>query len=220
MRLSLAIYPFAIALCLQHGIAAGDLREKTNPIVSVSAQGWTLKPGPPSNTSSHPTTVVVNPKGGEFNIGTTAYPDFLAATLWIVEVKELKARFLIIRVPPAASAPVGMPLLYLSQDDKPLLAGLIRQRFEFHANAADKPGSDPRIRWDGEHRLRDVLFEDSDGDGVPELVEKDFSQAAGTVTYFRFTEEKTFVPLCKETWKLGTNGYERVSRIKAENAKR
>lgn len=71
-------------------------RDKIDPIVSPSARGWTIMPGPPDGR----TTVVVNPRGERFNIGETAYPDFVPTTLWIVQVKELNARFLIIRVPP------------------------------------------------------------------------------------------------------------------------
>jgi hypothetical protein len=218
MRSRLAILVCLVVLFFQNSTAWGEMQEKIEPIVSVSAKGWTIKPGLPVTGSSSPTTIVVNPKGEELNIGETQYPDFLPATLWIVEVKELKARFLIIRVPPAASAAVNMPILYIGQDDKPSLAGSIRQRFEFKANSDDNPGFDPTIRWDGEHHLRDLLFEDSDGDGIPELVESDFWQQTGTVTYFRFTNQKTFVPLWKETWRLGTNdAFERVARIKIEN---
>ncbi len=196
---------------------------KTVPIISASAKGWTIKPGTVANGSSQPTTIVFNPKGEEFNIGETQYPDFIPATLWIVEVKELQARFLIIRIPPALSAAVEMPILYISEDDKPSLAGKISQRFEFKTSPDEEPGFDPKVRWDGEHRLRDLLFEDSDGDGIPELVEKDFYHTSGEVTYFRFSEQQTFVPLWKETWKLNTAGngsWERVSRTKVKSAKR
>jgi hypothetical protein len=189
-------------------------RERTDPIVSVSARGWTIKPGRSEDGSGWRTTVIVNPKGEEFNIGVTQYPDFLPATLWIVEVKQLDARFLLIRVPPAASAAVDMPILYLDRNDKPSLAGRIGQRFEFQANPHDRPGFDTIIERDGRHRLRDILFEDSDGDGVPELVESDFWQADGTVTYYRFTDRKTFTPVWEEKWRLGEHGFERISRTR------
>ncbi len=98
---------------------------KTHPIISVSATGWTLKCGPKTNGS--PSTIVINPRGEEFSIGSTAYPDTIfPVTLWIVAVRELHARFLIIRLPPAASGAMGMPILYIDEQDKPTLAGSVQ----------------------------------------------------------------------------------------------
>jgi len=213
---------FTVALIFNPRIAWSEMDLKMVPIVSVSAKGWTIKPGTPANGASRPTTILVNPNGEEFNIGETQYPDILPATLWIVEVKELKARFLVIRVPPTASAAVKMPILYINDDNTPSLAGSIGQRFEFKANSDDMPGFDPTIQWDGNHHLRDMLFKDSDGDGIPELMEDDVWKQGGTITYYRFTEQKSFVPLWKETWKMGkiNDDYEMVSRIKIKNAKR
>lgn len=208
MGISLAIYGCSTDL--------PPFEDKTTPVVSRSAQGWTLKPGPKDPGSEFTTTIVVNPKGKEFNIGVTRYPSFLPATLWIVEVKELRARFLFIRVPPVASGAVEMPVLYIDSDDIPSVSGLIRQRFEFDAYPDDAAGYDPKIMWDGEHRLRDFLFEDSDKDGIPELVESLFWKESGTVTYFRFNKDKTFSPLWKEEWEMGDNSYERISRTRVK----
>ena len=183
------------------------------PIISLSAAGWTIKPGPPEPGRNDATTVVVNPQQREFNIGVTPYPDIHPATLWIVEVKEFDARFLLIRVPPSASGAVTMPILYLDNNDIPTLACSIQQRFEFQMHPHDQPGYDPKIEGDGECRLRDILFEDSDGDGVPELVERDVWKESGTVTYYRLTDQKTFLPLWREEWKLGADSFERVSRV-------
>ena len=169
-------------------------RSVTEPIVSVSARGWSLRPGLPPPEKMHPTTVVVNPRGETFNIGTTAYPDILPATLWIVGVPALNARFLLIRVPPAASGFVPMPVLYLDALDKPFLAGTILQHFEFAVNPEDEPGDNPRFHWDGEHFIRDILFQDIDQDGLPELVEEDVGKDGGTITYFKFGKDRTFTP--------------------------
>jgi hypothetical protein len=185
------------------------------PVVSVSAQGWTVKPGPPEDeTLNHPTTVVVNPKGVEFNIGTTQYPDIFPPVLWIVEVKELETRFLLIKIGPAASASVPMPILYLDETDRPTLSATIQQRWEFDAYPDDSPGYDPKIQWDGEHRLRDILFKDIDSDGVPELEEKDIWTSGGTITYFRFDKQtKSFIPARVETHTLGDETGELVWTI-------
>ena len=185
--------------------------------MSLSGRGWAIRPGPPIGPSRRPTTVVVNPRGKEFNIGYTQYPDFPRATLWIVEVKELHARFLVIRVPPVASAAVAMPVLYLDENEKPTLAGAVVQRFEFTVHPDDAPGANPRVICDGEHLLRDMLFEDSDGDGIPELKEDAIWKDGGTVTYYRFTKAKRFVPLWREKWRRGDNGFELVSRKKVLN---
>ena len=127
-------------------------------------------------------------------------------------MKELQARFLLIRIPPAASAAVAMPILYVDQNDIPTVAGSIRQRFEFGVHPEDAPGYNPKVQWDGEHRLRNLLFEDSDADGVPELVEKNFWKETGTVTYFRFSKEKAFSPLWREKWRLIGDSYKLISK--------
>jgi nitrogen fixation protein len=171
---------------------------KTKPNVSLSAKGWTIKPRPPRRP--HPTTIVVNPAGQEFNIGETAYPDIHETNIWIVEVKELNAKFLLIHVPPACSASVPMPVLYIDNDNCVTLAATIQQRFEFKPQPDDEPGFNPRINFDGTTFLRDMLFKDSDGDGIRELVENDCWKDGGTMTYFKFTEQKKFVPLWKETY--------------------
>ena len=44
-----------------------------------------------------------------------------------------------------------------------------------------------------------------------ELVEGDFCQEAGQVTCFKFGPDRKFVPLWREVWKSGTNGFERIS---------
>ncbi len=210
----------AAAFALAAGCGETELPPAHNvePIVSASAKGWSLKAGPPQGRSgAFSTTVVVNPKGEEFNIGVTQYPDVLPATLWIVRVEELKARFLLIRVPPAASAAVEMPVVYLDEDDRPSLAGTIRQRFEFPVHPQDEAGEDPKvIAVDGERRLRDLLFEDSDQDGVPELVENDVWKEGGTVTYFRFTSAKKFVPLYREVWARPDDKYDEHVRVSRE----
>lgn len=193
-------------------IGAGE----TNALVSRSAHGWTLRPGPPEQGWTFPTTIVVNPKGKEVNIGTTQYPDIVPATLWIVEVEELHARFLFIRIPPAASAAVDMPVLYVDQHDVPRVAGSIQQRFEFTICPEDSWGYEPKILWDGEYRLRDILFEDSDQDGIPELVERDFAKESGTVTYYEFNMSKTFSPLWKEEWTHEDNSFIRISRTRVK----
>jgi hypothetical protein len=151
-----------------------------------------------------PTTIVVNPEKQEFNIGVTPYPDItdiIPTRLWIVPVKELKARFLIIQVQPGASASVPMPILYIDQHDHPTLAGCIRQRFQFEVDPRDQPGADPNVGWEGDyHPLRDEMFEKCDKDGILELVEHDVWKEGGSVTYFRFTAHKTFIPVRRETY--------------------
>ena len=227
----------AILVGCSIGIRSQEMIDKTTPIVSVSAKGWTLKPGPPEDTnSSSPTTIVMNPQGEAFNIGTTQYPDVLPATLWIVEVKELNARFLLIHVPPVASASVEMPILYLDREDRPTWAGSIRQRWEFKIHRQDNPGYNPKAAiCDGERYLRDILFTDINGDGTPELEEEDIWRGSGSVTYFRFTEDKKFVPvrivkyicgedteepLWIETWACGTDRkMTLISRKKVESEK-
>ena len=187
------------------------------PIVSASAAGWNIKPGPPEKRKrSHPTTIVVNPQGKAVNIGTTQYPDWVPATLWIVEVEELEARFLLIQVSPVASAAVGMWVLYLDNNDDPSVAGVIVQSFEWADCAREHRGREARIQTEGKfHRLRDVLFEDSDGDGVLELVEDDTWKEGGTVTFHRFTDKKTFEPLWRERWERREDeSWERVSRTR------
>ena len=109
-----------------------------------------------------------------------------------------------------------MPVLYVDQNNIPSLAGSIQQRFEFAPHPDDVPGFEPKIQWDGEHRLRDLLFEDCDDDGIPELVERDFWKESGTVTYYRFTKDKTFVPIWRENWRMGDNSYELLSRERIE----
>jgi hypothetical protein len=178
-----------------------SLEPKLTPIVLQSAEGWTLRPGPPETDAPHvPTTVVVNPRGESFNIGVTQYPDLLPATLWIVEEKSLKARLLLIRIPPAASGGVEMPVLYIDEHDRPSLAGTIRQRFKFGVPPDDEPGFNPMIVWDGgKQRLHDWLFKDVDHDGTAELVERDVWKDGGTITCFRFTEQKKFVRVRSES---------------------
>ena len=214
-------------------VPPGD--DETKPLISLSAKGWNLKPGPPEDADSpFPTTIVVNPNGDEFNIGTTQYPDVIPATLWIVEVPELNGKFLLIRIPPAASAAVGMPIVFVDQKDRPSLAGSIRQRWEFSISTKDEPGFNPMVEWEGSTRLRDILFEDINADGRPELVEDtEYSRWGGTVTHFRFTTNKTFVPirvekhindvdtgtpLWIETWAFGDDKeLKMISRTRAES---
>jgi len=165
------------------------------PIISVSARGWTLKPRPAPG-KEWCDTIVVNPKGQEFNIGATQYPDWPPTKLWIVEVKELGARFLLIQVPPMASGTVVMPVVYVDENDKPTVAGEINQRWEFGPEPADmdNPGYNPKVMMDGgEQLLRDVLFEDIDHDGKPELVEDDVWKDGGYIRYYKFTKAKKFV---------------------------
>jgi hypothetical protein len=168
---------------------------KTEPIVSGSAAGWTLRPGPGRDT------IVVNPEKQEFNIGETQYPDIIAARLWIVPIRELKARFLIVCVPPACSAAVKMPILLIDEKNRSSLAGSVLQRWEFKVDTGDMPGADPKVRNEGRLQpLRDFLFKNSDKDGIPELVSEDLWKQGGTVTYLRLTKHKTFIPVRRETY--------------------
>jgi hypothetical protein len=143
---------------------------------------------------------VVNPRNEQFNIGETPYPSWVPATLWIVPVKELGARFLIIRVPPVASGFVDMPILYRDGSDRPSLAATIQQHFEFKAEPDEKPGVAPKVRWDGEHPLRDFLFKDENTNSVPLLVEDHIWKDGGTMTYFGFSSRHTFMPVRKESY--------------------
>jgi hypothetical protein len=200
----------------REAVDKGGFRKYT-PNVSLSAQGWALKPKPYNVSNRQDSTILINPHGEEFNIGPTPYPDILESNLWIVRVPELKTRFLLIHTPPAASGAVAMPVIYLSSEDKPILSGTIRQRMEIKPDPDDLPTGEPRIRSEGKlEPLRDFIFEDSDGDGVPELAEHDFWKENGTVTYYRFTKDKKFVPFWREKWRLSDkhDGYEMISRTK------
>jgi hypothetical protein len=185
------------------------------PIVSGSAEGWSLKPGIPIGALPRPTTIVINPRGQAFSIGETAYPDILPATLWIVETTTLPGRFLIIHVPPVASGSVSMPVLFVDSEDNVTLAGTIQQRFEFRADPNDRRSSDPVVESDGWHHLKDFLFKDVNNDGIVELVEDDVWKDDGTITYYRFREDHRFEPIIREYW-VRNAGTERMNLISTE----
>ena len=119
-------------------------------------------------------------------MGYTTYPDTNPTTLWVVEVEEFCASFLVMQSSPAASAPSVMELFTIQDGRVPVHAASIKHHYE----------------WDATVAAADVardLFIDSDGDGIPELEEPDVWKWGGTVTFHEF-DGTEFHPLWIETY--------------------
>ena len=157
---------------------------KTRPVVHGSAAGWSLRAAPDGST------IVVNPKGSEFRVGSTRYPDRQPTTLWLVGVPALKREFLVLFTPPTASGAVPMTLFTIKQDGE----AIVRAADILH-----------HYEWDSEYttvdEVRETLFVDSDGDGTPELVDDDVWKWGGTLTYSVLLEDR-FQPRWRETFAL------------------
>ena len=145
--------------------ASLDPHLKTNAVVHSSAAGWALRIAPDDST------IVVSPKGREFNVGKTQYPDWPPATLWRVHVPTLHRSFLLLHVSPMASGAVPMTLFAIKGDDESIVrAADIRHHYEWRADITTT------------NQILDALFVDSDSDGIPELIDDDVWKWGGTRT--------------------------------------
>ena len=159
--------------------------------ITASAFGWRVRATP----SPFPATILVSPSDKEYNVGETMYPDITHAVLWKISVPELRATFLILYAPPACSGASVMSVFHLLPGNVPVLVAEIRHHFEFGIVPNDP--SARVVGGPGGTLLRDVLFVDSDGDGIPELRDDDAYRWEGSITYFRW-DGQTFRPLWVE----------------------
>ena len=189
-------------------------------LITPSAEGWQVKPGPPpeDGANTHPTTVLLNPKGTEYDIGQTQYPDVTMATLFCVDVRELNARFLVLYMPPVASGGSEMAVIHIDEDDNPAVSALIGHHYEWRQAArsrtarvffADCPPHGALVR--------DILFVDSDDNGVPELMEDFVGRFGGTITYHRF-DGRTFKPLWVEEYEPTRRGGHQMKLVSRKRA--
>ena len=173
------------------GAPALDPHLKTNAVVHSSAAGWSLRVAPDEST------IVVSPKGREFKIGKTQYPDWLPATLWRVRVPALRRDFLVLHVSPMASGAVPMTLLTIKGDDESVVrAADIRHHYEWRSDITTT------------NQVIDALFVDSDSDGIPELVDDDVWKWGGKRTFYVLAGDR-FVP----RWEESTGKIVRTSRV-------
>ncbi|HDZ21167.1 MAG TPA: hypothetical protein ENH78_07740 [Phycisphaerae bacterium] len=147
-------------------------------LIDPSASGWDVRLGVAGQT------VLISPGGRTYDVGKTQYPDIVRARLHRFPVEELKAEFLALYMPPAASGPSTLTLFTIRAGDTPVRAADIRHHWEPH-NVRD---------W------KATLFTDSDGDGVLELRDNDAYRWGGTVTYYAFDGQR-FSPLWIEEYK-------------------
>src|SRR5262245_14999648 len=187
-----------VLVCVERAVGAPalDPHLNTNAIIHPSAAGWSLRVAPDEST------IVVSPKGREFKIGKTQYPDSPPATLWRVRVPALRGDFLIVHVSPMASGAVPMTVLSIKAGgDSIVRAADILHHYEWRADITTT------------NQILDALFVDSDSDGLPELVDDDVWKWGGTRTYSVWAGDR-FTPKWRETFRLDepTGRIIRVSR--------
>lgn len=157
-------------------------------VVTPSATGWRVHRGPTDPESGGPATILANPGGHEFNVGTTQFPDINTTFLWRVTVKEFHSDFLVLYTNPVASGGSTITLFRIVNSDTPIRVADIVTHDEMHP----MPGSlakDPLVAivdYPQGRSLREILFTDFDRDGVPELEENDVGKYGGFVRYYRW----------------------------------
>jgi hypothetical protein len=172
------------------------------PKVSPSAKGWNLMEG------DNDTTIVINPEGKKINIGKTDFSDVISkVTLWVINVKELNAKFLVIYFSPIASGAVPMTLCHIDKNNDVSVSAVINHHWELRADL------------DNADDLKDMLFTDSDRDNILELQDDDVGKYGGKFTFYSWlSKEKKFIPLWVETLELeeGDSRPRLISRINVQ----
>lgn len=169
-------------------------REEENVLITAAAAGWHVLQKRSDDGDRWPSTILVNPRGVLYDVGRTQFPDRVGSTLWRVRVRQLNADFLVLYTPPIASGGSVMTLFYLRGQDEPVRAADITHHYELTPER-----NSPVARLSDGRLLTDVLFADSDHDGIPELVEPDAYRWCGTITYHQFDGER-FIPLWIEEY--------------------
>lgn len=153
-------------------------------VVHPSATGWSLR------VAADGSTIVVNPRAKEFLVGATVYPNRTPTTLWRVDVPRLGREFLVVFAAPMASGAMTMTLFTIRQDGETIVrAADILHHYEWKAE------------YTTADNVREALFVDSDGDGIPELVDDDVWKWGGALTYYVLVGDR-FQPRWRETYEL------------------
>ena len=171
-----------------------ELRQEV--VIDPSAAGWSVKLGAEGQT------VLRNPRGQEFDVGKTQYPDIAPTYLLKLSIPELKASFLVLHIDPVASGGSELTVFTLLPNDVPIRAADLHHHWE----------------WEVITDWKQTLFADSDGDGVLELRDWGAYRWFGTDTYYSF-DGKRFHPLWVEEYQAPDDddyNLKLVSRRKAQ----